>query len=75
MAYSVLRYGGTMSNNAASLLQAIQASRFNSPPAEGKGNYACPSCGASLTDNADVSPLGDAKCGHCGRWFNVHKPV
>jgi hypothetical protein len=34
--------------------------------------YVCPSCNAPLGDNSDVSPSGDAKCGHCGRWFNIH---
>lgn len=34
--------------------------------------YACDSCGAALTANADVSPHGDVKCDHCGRWFNIH---
>jgi hypothetical protein len=34
--------------------------------------YVCPSCNAPLGDNADVSPSGDAKCSHCGRWFNIH---
>jgi DNA-directed RNA polymerase subunit RPC12/RpoP len=35
--------------------------------------YICPGCGAPLTRGADVSPHGDVKCAHCGRWFNVHK--
>ena len=35
-------------------------------------NYTCPKCGAPLGDRADVSPSGDAKCTHCGGWFNVH---
>lgn len=36
------------------------------------GNYQCPSCAAPLADEADVSPLGDTKCAHCDRWFNIH---
>jgi hypothetical protein len=35
--------------------------------------YACPGCGAPLGRGADVSPHGDVKCAHCGRWYNVHK--
>ena len=39
------------------------------PSADG---YSCDSCGAPLDSNADVSPHGDVKCGHCDRWFNIH---
>jgi hypothetical protein len=39
----------------------------------GQVGYTCPGCGAPLARGADVSPHGDVKCGHCGRWFNVHK--
>jgi hypothetical protein len=35
--------------------------------------YACPGCGAPLARGADVSPHGDVKCTHCGRWYNVHQ--
>jgi DNA-directed RNA polymerase subunit RPC12/RpoP len=35
--------------------------------------YHCPACGAPLAEGADVSPHGDAKCTHCGSWFNIHK--
>ncbi len=41
------------------------------PTAPGEG-YVCPSCAAPLAADADVSPLGDVKCPHCGRWFNIH---
>jgi len=34
--------------------------------------YVCPSCNAPIGSNADVSPHGDVRCTHCGRWFNVH---
>lgn len=34
--------------------------------------YSCESCGAPLDSDADVSPLGDVKCAHCDRWFNIH---
>ncbi len=37
------------------------------------GGYTCTSCGAPLSGNADVSPHGDVKCSHCGRWFNIHQ--
>jgi hypothetical protein len=35
-------------------------------------NYACGQCGATLGDNADVSPSGDFKCTYCGKWSNIH---
>lgn len=35
--------------------------------------YECPSCGAALGGDADVSPSGDAKCRYCKRWFNIHQ--
>ncbi len=35
--------------------------------------YQCSKCGAPLEDGAEVSPHGDVKCKHCGKWFNVHK--
>ncbi len=34
--------------------------------------YDCPNCRASLGEDCDVSPSGDAKCGFCKRWFNIH---
>ncbi len=34
--------------------------------------YVCTHCGAPLGTGADVSPHGDVKCEHCGKWFNVH---
>lgn len=37
-----------------------------------KVSYDCPNCGAALGKQADVSPSGDAKCGYCERWFNIH---
>ena len=36
------------------------------------GRYVCNRCGAPLGEKADVSPLGDTRCIHCGSWFNVH---
>ncbi|HWL08467.1 MAG TPA: hypothetical protein VNQ76_08685 [Planctomicrobium sp.] len=43
--------------------------RFIPPAREG---YICLHCNAPLGRHADVSPLGDVKCGHCGKWFNIH---
>ena len=52
----------------------LQDELHNSSPASGLvGNYSCSSCGAPLGDTADVSPHGDVKCAHCGRWFNIHQ--
>ncbi|MEW4489878.1 hypothetical protein AB1L42_17475 [Thalassoglobus sp. JC818] len=34
--------------------------------------YSCSSCGASLSPKAEVSPHGDVKCDHCGKWFNIY---
>ena len=39
------------------------------PPVPGK--LKCPNCGSS-PGTAEVSPHGDVKCDHCGRWYNVH---
>jgi DNA-directed RNA polymerase subunit RPC12/RpoP len=35
--------------------------------------YECSNCGAPLAASAEVSPHGDAKCPHCGSWFNIHR--
>ena len=40
------------------------------PPTAG---YRCPNCGAQLGPDQDVSPSGDAKCGYCKRWWNIHR--
>ena len=42
------------------------------PDLSAPGAYACPSCGAALGKDADVSPHGDVRCAYCERWFNVH---
>ena len=34
-------------------------------------NYHCPSCGAALPSDADISPSGDVKCTYCNSWFNT----
>ena len=49
---------------------ASNASQDSQQP--GQVGYSCPNCGADLGDDADVSPSGDAKCGYCKRWFNIH---
>ena len=46
------------------------ASTERSTPAA--SSYTCPHCAAPLSDNADVSPRGDVKCGYCKAWFNIH---
>ncbi len=37
-----------------------------------QGTYTCSKCNAPLSDNIDVSPHGDVKCGYCNSWFNIH---
>ena len=56
------------------LIQQTQREQQGSGPAGTAtvGNYQCPGCAAPLADEADVSPLGDTKCAHCDRWFNIH---
>jgi hypothetical protein len=44
----------------------------SSPPPTSSAGYVCPSCSAPIGTGADVSPHGDVKCSHCGRWFNVY---
>jgi hypothetical protein len=60
-------------------LQEGMRVRGMTPPGEHRSaprvtsdGYECPGCNAPVGSNADVSPHGDVKCGHCGRWFNVH---
>jgi len=60
-------------------MAAGMRARGMTPPGEQKQTpqmtsegYVCPSCNAPIGTNADVSPHGDVKCTHCGRWFNVH---
>ncbi|SFI30070.1 hypothetical protein [Planctomicrobium piriforme] len=55
---------------ASQLKQFDSNSEQQTTPAQ-KG-YVCQHCGAPLAANADVSPHGDVKCGHCGKWFNIH---
>ena len=41
-------------------------------PSHSGQNFNCPSCGAALPSNADISPSGDVKCTYCNSWFNTH---
>ena len=72
-------------DRALDLQQQMEKSmreRGMTPPSQGGGQtrapqmssegYICPSCNAPIGSQADVSPHGDVKCAHCGRWFNVH---
>jgi DNA-directed RNA polymerase subunit RPC12/RpoP len=44
-------------------------------PRSAPAGYVCSHCGAPLTEQADVSPLGDVKCPFCHAWFNIHQPA
>lgn len=61
--------GKAIASTTAGIAQGI-ATRSSASPAA--ACYECPQCGSPLADRSDVSPHGDAKCGHCGSWFNVH---
>ena len=51
---------------------AVDASTESESPDSRATSYTCPHCAAPLSDNADVSPRGDVKCGYCKAWFNIH---
>jgi hypothetical protein len=80
-----LAFGGTMVFSAfarakplsSMLADQLTATTCLRPPTTAPGTsapgYQCPFCGAGLGEKADVSPMGDVKCAHCGRWFNVHR--
>jgi hypothetical protein len=59
----------TLANGATTFGQAPAPSG----PAAPAGGYQCPNCGAPLSDDADVSPMGDVKCAFCKTWFNIHQ--
>lgn len=68
-------------NRLRSMMQDLQELQSELAPPDaarrrdnpgGQGNYACSACGAPMGNDADVSPHGDVKCGHCGRWYNIH---
>ncbi|WP_437229348.1 hypothetical protein SH661x_001394 [Planctomicrobium sp. SH661] len=53
--------------------RADLSKRFQEPRSTASPQgYICSQCGAPLGKNPDVSPLGDVKCTHCGKWFNIH---
>lgn len=54
------------------LRESSASSAKTATTAKSSTGYICPSCNAPLGDKSDVSPSGDAKCAHCGRWFNIH---
>ncbi|QDT52132.1 hypothetical protein Pan44_01410 [Caulifigura coniformis] len=56
---------------ARGMTPPIDQETTNEPRMSSEG-YLCPSCNAPIGSRADVSPHGDVKCQHCGRWFNVH---
>lgn len=39
---------------------------------QSQGSCSCPKCNAPLSNDVDVSPHGDVKCGYCNSWFNIH---
>jgi len=42
-------------------------------PETASTGYRCPSCGAALGQDQEVSPSGDVKCTYCKRWWNIHQ--
>jgi DNA-directed RNA polymerase subunit RPC12/RpoP len=64
--------GGDSVSSTINQLKDSATGTTEEPPG-GHTAYVCPRCGAPLAENADVSPHGDTKCGHCGGWFNIHK--
>ncbi len=75
IACAFVAFGGFMlwSAFAAQKLAAPSISAAADTQSTSPGTYVCPNCGAALGEKAEVSPMGDVKCAHCGRWFNVHK--
>jgi hypothetical protein len=69
---TVLIYGTLRASGLSSLRgQSVSEARGAAEGAAGSLVYECPRCGAPLASAADVSPSGDAKCHHCGAWFNA----
>ena len=73
VAFGAMLVYGTLKIRGPSSLASAVARLAHDPRqgAEGRAVYDCPRCGAPLGCSADVSPGGDAKCPHCGSWFNV----
>jgi hypothetical protein len=73
-AYSAIFGGGLLAQRTdhTTPKQSDGSPATETLPQTSIGAYTCPSCGAGLARDADVSPMGDVKCPFCGRWFNVH---
>jgi len=67
MIHAVAR-GDTFVKNHPNDVERISSA----PDRPAPGRYACPHCAAPLSKDAEVSPLGDTKCPHCGAWYNIH---
>lgn len=52
--------------------ELMGSSRDRPPQLPARDGYSCDNCGAGLGSDTEVSPHGDVKCEHCGRWFNIH---
>ena len=67
--------GKALQGRAARQLGRMQtgATTNSGAPSSPAGGYRCPSCGAPLGKDADVSPSGDVKCRFCNTWFNIHR--
>ena len=63
--------GKAMGSTPTGIVQGI-ATRSNASPTPAAARYECPQCSSPLADRSDVSPHGDARCAHCGSWFNIH---
>ena len=70
IAFGAITGGASMAQQQPSTNTTTTAAA-NSSPSTPRA-YTCPHCGGGLDRGADVSPMGDVKCGFCGRWFNVH---
>lgn len=70
-AYAAITGKASPTGRVSNMVKRNQSSGAVQPPPPAEG-YSCDSCGAPLSSEADVSPLGDVKCAHCDRWFNIH---
>jgi DNA-directed RNA polymerase subunit RPC12/RpoP len=72
VAFGAMLVYGSLKVRGSSLMADVARLTHDLPKGvEGQAVYDCPRCGAPLAGSADVSPSGDAKCHHCGSWFNV----
>lgn len=68
-----LVFGAASPENLSERLKQMADAKHKPDRAKGGAKqYVCASCSAPLDRQAEVSPLGDVKCRHCGRWFNIH---